>query len=52
MGMTQGVNLETLWKNMNTERLMSEPSDNKETELYLSPLQEIVELTGSQLCFL
>lgn len=54
MGMTQVLTLETLWENIIMERLMTEPSDRKETELdlTLNPLHEIVELTGSQLCFL
>lgn len=54
MGMTQVLTLETLWESIIMEMLMTEPSDRKETELdlTLNPLHEIVELTGSQLCFL
>lgn len=36
MGVAQGFNLETSWKNINVERLMPEHSYNKETELYLT----------------
>lgn len=54
MGVAQGFNLETSWKNINMERLMPEHSYNKETELYLTlnPLHDIVDLTGSQSCLL
>lgn len=54
MGMTQGFNLEALWKNINMERWIPEPSGNKETDFYLtlSPLHEIMEFTGSKFCSL